>query len=170
MDYAAAYTKMHEDAPKLFAGNSIKVHVQAIAELVRMVRPANLLDYGSGKGYQYLAKRVHEEWGGLLPFCYDVGVRQLADRPKGPFSGIICTDVMEHIEEGDVDAILTDIFQLVAPGEAFVYLAVACRPSKKTLPDGRDAHLTIKPPAWWNKKLERFARPGLIIKAVFDEG
>ncbi|BCH33142.1 hypothetical protein MesoLjLc_50720 [Mesorhizobium sp. L-8-10] len=176
MDYAKVYGQMHEQWPKLFAGNSIKNHVEAIAELVKECRPTRLLDYGSGKGYQYLARRAHEAWGGLLPYCYDVGVRQLSEKPEGLFDGVISTDVLEHIDEPDVDGILDDIFSsvLVRPecdlGKSFVFLAIACRPSKKLLPDGRDAHLTVRPPEWWAGKLTKFERPGLIIRAVYDTG
>ena len=170
MDYGAVYTAMHANE-KLFAGNSIKVHVAAIAELVKGTKPRSLLDYGCGKGYQYLAKRVHEAWGGLLPHCYDVGVRQLSVKPEGAFDGVICTDVLEHIDEPDVDGILGDLFASISdqPGWiSFAYLAIACRPSRKKLPDGRSAHLTVREPDWWDRKLERFARPNLIIRTSYD--
>src|SRR5690348_1646525 len=108
-DYAKLYTELHRNE-KAFAGYSLKSYVDDIALLVERHNPKSLLDYGSGKGYQYLQKRMHERWGGLLPYCYDVGVRQLSEKPQGLFDGVICTDVMEHIAEEDVDAVLDDIF------------------------------------------------------------
>lgn len=172
MDYATTYGQMHERNPKSFSGYSIKPYVAEIAGLVQTCQPHRLLDYGSGKGYQYLALRVHEHWGGLLPYCYDPGVRQLRERPHGQFGGVICTDVMEHVEEKDVQRVLDDIFGLVDPlAHAFVFLAIACRPAKrKRLPDGRDVHVTIKPPEWWRERLAKYERPGLVIRAEFDEG
>jgi len=170
MDYAKTYGAMHDKNAKHFSGYSIKPYVQEIAGLVWDRLPHRMLDYGSGKGYQYLALRVHDHWGGILPICYDPGVVQLRIKPEGKFGGIICTDVMEHIEEADVDKVLDDIFSY-ADDHGFVFLAIACRPAKrKRLPDGRNVHVTIKPPAWWDAKLAKYQRDGLTIRVVYDEG
>ena len=181
MDYAKTYGAMHDKNAKHFSGYSIKPYVSEIAGLIRSHGVVNftksgieeatrLLDYGSGKGYQYHALRVHEHWGGMLPVCYDPGVTQLRIKPEGKFNGIICTDVLEHIEEADVDGLLDDLFGF-ADVNAFVFLSIACRPAKrKRLPDGRDVHVTIKPPKWWDAKLAKYQRDGLTIRAVYDEG
>jgi hypothetical protein len=170
-DYAALYGPMHE-SEKHFSG---KVrHADVVARLVAETAPRSLLDYGSGKGYQYLSRRIHEKWGGLLPYCYDVGVRQLSRRPQGTFDGVLCCDMLEHIEEGDLDEVLGDVFSFASvrepPARSFVFAAINCGPSHKKLPDGRGVHLTVKPPAWWRGKIERFAREGLIIETAFDVG
>ena len=170
MDYEKVYGAMHDGKQKVFSGYSIKPYIPKIASLVYDHLPRRILDYGSGKGYQYLALRVHEQWGGVLPYCYDPGVVQLRERPEGSFAGIICTDVMEHIEETDVDNVLNDIFSFAYP-LGFVFFGIACRPAKrKKLPDGRDVHVTIKPPVWWLDKLSRYNKTGRAIVAEFDEG
>ena len=168
LDYAKIYSEMHEAHPKHFAGLTVRRHATAIAELVRRTSAKRLLDYGCGKGYQYLAHRVHETWGGLLPHCYDIGVRQLAARPVGYFDGVICTDVLEHIAPEDVEAVIADVVSFVrdtAEGnEAFVLFGVDCGPSvQKSLAGGRDIHLTQQPPAWWESRIRAHARDGLII-------
>lgn len=156
MDYAKVYSEMHKN-PKHFAGHTIKRYTKLIAKLVEEHAPNRLIDYGSGKGYQYLEMRVHEKWGGLLPYCYDVGVRQLATKPEGKFDGLICTDVMEHIEEGDVQIVLRDALSTLNP-EGFAFFGVCCRLSgKKFLPDGRDVHVTVKPPKWWDIQFTKAA-------------
>ncbi len=176
MNYSEVYGRMHDQGHKIFSGYSIKSSVADIAELVGHLRYRldegqcpRLLDYGSGKGYQYLGMRVHERWGSILPVCYDPGVKQLSERPTGRFNGVICTDVMEHIEEADVPKILDDIFSFL-PGPGFAYFYIACRPAKrKKLPDGRDVHVTIKPPVWWAEQVSGYHREDLIIRMRFDE-
>lgn len=157
MDYAAIYGQMHDNS-KLMPGYAISRCVNEIAALVKETNPSNLLDYGCGKGYQYLARRLHEKWGGLLPICYDIGVRQLAEKPIGKFDGVINTDVLEHIEEKDLPAIIDEIIGYVSDRvdkPSFIYLCIACMPSKKNpLPDGRNAHVTIKHPDWWIALIE----------------
>lgn len=150
MDYAKVYGTMHENNPKHFPGYTSKRYKGKIADLVELHRPLRLIDYGCGKGYQYLGLRIHEAWGGLLPHCYDPAVRQLNVKPEGLFQGLICTDVLEHIEEKDLPGILADMLSFLEPENSFAFISVSCIPAKnKKLPDGRNVHVTIRPPEWW---------------------
>lgn len=145
-----------------------------IAEVVKLVawaKPERILDYGSGKGYQYLERRVHELWGGLLPHCYDPGVIQIGKKPDGVFGGVICSDVMEHIDPADVAPVLDDIFASVVPeGPAFAYFHISTRPAGKTFDDGENVHLTVRPEQWWNAQLNRFhTREDLVIRVTYGD-
>ena len=151
-DYALLYSRMHE-RNKTYPGYSIKypAYTKVIADLVKRTEATSLLDFGCGKGYQYLDLRVHERWGGILPYCYDIGVRQLCRKPDRKFDGVISTDVMEHIAEPDIDAVMEEI---VGYANKFVFLGIAIVPSKeKVFPDGRNVHLTVQSPKWWDRKL-----------------
>lgn len=147
------YKIMHKN-PKRFPGNSTKRYVSEINLMIETHEAKTLLDYGSGKGMQYLNSRVHEQWGGILPTCYDPGFAPLSKRPEGTFDGVICTDVMEHIEERDVVKVLEDIFDYA---NKFVFLGIACFPASKTLPDGRNCHVTIRSPGWWDNIIDQIA-------------
>jgi len=160
---------------KRYPGYSMIDYISTLVSLVDLVKPERLLDYGSGKGYQYLTRRVHEQWGGLLPYCYDPGVFHLRERlPHKPgFDGVICTDVLEHIEVLDLKNFLDDLFAYVRvrdPEEdsAFVFLSICCQKAKKLLPDGRNVHLTVRDPEWWWGWLDKYRRPGLILEVEFD--
>lgn len=167
MDYAGQYGQMH-DSGKRFPGYSLGAYVDSIAQLVAAHRPERLLDYGCGKGYQYLARRYHERWGGLLPHCYDIGVQQLADKPEGQFGGVICTDMLEHIEREDVAQIIDELIGYTAPG-GFLFLGISCRPTRKKLPAGGDVHRTIEPPRWWADQLSAaLDRSGRIFEIAVD--
>lgn len=147
--YAKEYLRLHKKHQKWFSGQIDIENADAIAELVSLTGAKRLLDFGSGKGYQYLVDRVHERWGGILPYCYDPGVWQLRMRPDGLFDGVICTDVLEHIAEPDIPGVLQEIRDNIAPG-GFAYLNVFCNLAGKTFTDGRNVHLTVKPPSWWD--------------------
>ena len=151
MNYAEAYSQLHEKHPKYFPGYTLKRYVNQVQGLVSAYEPKRLLDYGCGKGYQYLSLRLHEKWGGLLPYCYDPGVRQLSTPPEGKFDGLICTDVLEHIEKKDMEAVLGGALSyLHTDSMVFAFISVSCRPAEhKTLPDGRNVHLTVQPAEWW---------------------
>lgn len=164
VDYAALYTKEHENQKHL-PGFTCKKYVPQIKALVERFQPTNMLDFGSGKGYQYLVLRVHEKWGGPLPHCYDPGVRQLATKPEGKFDCAICVDVAEHIAEPDIDGFLTDLF---SHAEKFVFLAVSCRPSRKSFPDGTNLHLTVQHPDWWEPRIRRLVPEGLHVETAYE--
>lgn len=173
MNYARTYGAMHQN-PKVFPGYSLKRYVADVAELVGRFQPKSILDVGSGKGFQYLKLRLHERWGGLLPYCYDVGVRHISEPPERKFDAVICTDVLEHIEAGDVPGFLDQAFGFLDEKQTvFAFFSVACRPArKKTLPDGRNVHVTVRPPVWWREQIEdaidRLVHPALLVRVCFE--
>jgi len=193
MDYAAEYTRLHQDYPKLFAGMTLKRYVGDLEKITREHKPANILDYASGKGYSYLKARYHDRFDpcphcgrGLLPILYDIGVRQLSERPTIKFDGVINSDMMEHIERADVPRILDDILGFLRPtpmhvlddkfGAPFVFFGICCVPEKndvKKLSDGRGVHVTLEPPQWWRRQIvdavDRLKRPvAPTIYCVFE--
>lgn len=148
---AAQYREFHRLNPRLSRGLSIMPHVDDIAALVRDTGAKTLLDYGCGKGAQYSEAKVHERWGGIMPTRYDPGIGEFSEYPSGEFDGVICTDVLEHVE--DPDHVLGELFRLACK---FVFLSISCVPSKKgkVLPDGRPLHIQVHPPEWWRPKIE----------------
>jgi hypothetical protein len=139
-----------------YQGGSVDDHIPHIIPLVLQSGARTLLDYGCGKGGQYTVREVHNLWGGIMPTLYDPAVPGLDQRPERRFDGVICTDVLEHIPEDELVETLEDIRGYA---DKWVYLGIFCGPAKKRLPDGRNAHVTIRPPKWW----------GRLVRKVFDE-
>lgn len=148
------YRLMHGN-PKMFRGRLADVYCAEIAALCQETSAETLLDYGSGKGHQYSLHRQHETHAFPEPHCYDPGVMELAQKPKGQFDGVLCLDVMEHIPEAHVEEVLAEIF---AYARKFVFLVIFTAPARKHLPDGRNCHLSVQPPAWWDEKIARHGR------------
>ena len=93
----------------------------------------------------------HEAWG-IMPALYDPAVPEFAEMPTDPCDGVICTDVLEHVPENELDAVIGDLVRLA---QLWCFVSVCCRAARpnKNLPDGRNAHVTIRPQAWWADKL-----------------
>jgi len=108
-----------------------------------MVGSRDILDYGCGKGtlQTALGFRISE---------YDPAVEGKTDTPE-PADIVICTDVLEHIEPECVDAVLGDLKRVT---KRVLFATVCIIPAKKTLRDGRNAHLSIHPFHWWAEKFE----------------
>lgn len=146
---AMASTGLH------FPGTAILQHVAAIQKMVRKHNAVNLLDYGCGRGDAYRAPhRLHAQLG-LKWYdvtLYDPAFPQHArPMPVGKkFDGVLCSDVLEHIPEGDVDAFIAGLFE---HARRFVWASVCCRPAKKNFPDSDvNLHVTLQPLGWWYDK------------------
>lgn len=180
------YRRMHsEGEPNLemppertFAGQSLGKHIHRIKAIVDVLGSRSLLDYGSGKGRQYGSipvglpdgrefPDVRSYWGVTQISCYDPGYEPLSRLPREIFDGVICTDVLEHCPEADMEWIITEIFSFA---REFVYLNIACYPALKQLPNGENAHCTIKPPEWWKACLDSALKemPGLRYFAMVE--
>lgn len=153
--YIEMYKEMHRN-PKRFPGYSLSAYADTIADMVEEYSANTLLDYGCGKGYQYLNRRVHERWGGILPTCYDPGVPFLNTPPAEglKFDGVICTDVLEHIPKDNVKKFIRTLFDYA---DKFVFMTVATFPANKELPNGENCHVTIKSLVWWEDIIENIA-------------
>lgn len=118
------------------------------ADLVRQIlaqtNATTVLDYGCGK------KTLQEALGFEIA-NYDPAVPG-CDAPPEPADVVMCSDVLEHIEPECLDAVLCDIRRCT---REVALLVVATRPAKKTLADGRNAHLIQKPINWWLNEIGR---------------
>lgn len=100
-----------------------------------------ILDYGCGKGG--LVRALNE--AGYRASGYDPAVEEFSSRPK-PSDIVICTDVLEHVEPEYVQMVLDDLRDLTKHA---LYVIVSTVHAKKTLSDGRNAHLSVRTANEW---------------------
>lgn len=146
------YRALH--AQGKFLGLSVLKFADEIGEIVKQHGVETVLDYGSGQGYQYMPPHSLDKKWGVDVTMYDPAVPGLDTLPDKKFDMVICSDVLEHIPIDDVGAVLHDVF---SRAEKFVFLTVCCRAAKKTLPDGRNTHVTIRPMEWWTDFVAGYA-------------
>jgi len=134
-----------------------------VAQALERAGASELLDYGAGKGrlapaLQEILKRplkVHQ---------YDPAIPEFAAAPQ-PCAFVACIDVLEHIEPELLGNVLDDLQRVTAGHGVFT---VHCGAALKSLPDGRNAHLTQQPVEWWTGRLrERF---DLVSAQALPEG
>ena len=137
---------------KVFPGQSLFAQMHRIKQMIGLTGAHSILDYGCGKGMQYnpltrpfaglaVGETVMDYWDVDNVHCYDPCVETFNTLPEGKFDGVISTDVLEHCPEEDIPWIIDEIFSYA---KLFVFANVACYPAKKHLPDGENAHCTIK--------------------------
>ena len=108
----------------------------------------SLLDYGCG-GSDYLAKNFHEDksakdYFNLEDILLYEPARGIDQRTFA--EAVLCFDVLEHIFICDLPKTLREIFYYA---DKLVILNVACYPAMALLPNGENAHITVRPPLWW---------------------
>lgn len=144
--YKALQEQFHVERPDY--GMSGHKYAPQIIQLSRSMKTQDILDYGCGKCS--LSKSLPFPIQNYDPFLPDYSVR-----PR-PADIVVCTDVMEHVEEEFVGAVLADIHSLTLK---LAFFEVATRPAQKVLPDGRNAHITQHPIAWWLERLVPYFEP-----------
>ena len=112
-----------------------------------------VLDYGCG-GSDWTAPGFENEisaidfFGLKKVYSYEPA-RDIDERTSADC--VVCFDVLEHIFVSDVATVLRDIF---SHAEKLVVLNVACYEANALLPNGENAHITVRNPHWWKGVLD----------------
>ena len=145
-DYRAQQSQLHS-MPRGYGGSNTNVAGPAVLEVAQRMSAKSVLDYGAGKGHlgEYLF--THGFVGDYRP--YDPAIPIWAEAPQ-PSELVACCDVLEHIEPECLKAVLQDLQRVTLRAGVFM---INLREAKKTLPDGRNAHLIVKPAEWWRERI-----------------
>lgn len=134
------YKQIHEHKTYGVTGGNLFEHV-------KVMDAKSILDYGCGRSklIDYFNVEVADR--------YDPAIKEFSEKPTRQYDLVLCTDVMEHIEEEFVDWVLKDLAYL---GKR-VFFAISLTKACEILPNGMNAHVTIKEGFWWTDKiLEHF--------------
>jgi hypothetical protein len=143
-----------------FLGLSVLQHKEQIGKLFKRHDVHTLLDFGCGAGNAYkTANKVHHEWRlrRIDVTLYDPAFPQhdKLPTPGRKFDAVICSDVLEHVPEEETLAFIEGLF---SRAKRLVWASVCCRPARKSFPDGRNLHVTIRPWQWWDDTFNEVAR------------
>lgn len=139
-DHIAAYKEMHSS--RFYGSSAAELHLNAVANVVRELKPITILDYGCGRSD--LAAHFWRD-GHRRIERYDPAIPAYKRMPEGKFDLVFCCDVMEHIPMVDVERVLREVRD---KGDKAVF-TISCKPSRARLPDGRNAHVTLLSKTEW---------------------
>jgi len=140
-----------------------------LERLIEQYQPTSILDFGCGKGL--LVKSLKSKYPNTTVIGYDPAFN--SSIPES-VDMIISTDVLEHVEP---DQIIATLHDLRTRARLVQYHLIACHKAVKILADGRNAHLIIEPPEWWEDiireagyEILETATERRLSKTPFDNG
>lgn len=149
-------------AKEAFANGEFVREAQALRDLMRKHQVRSLINFGAGqpsgyynkrfklKGTETIVESMYDYLGKPYTKLYDPGVEEISQYPDHPSELVICSDVLEHIPEPDIDWFLDELAELATK---VIHVTIHLGPAIALLPDGRNAHVTIRPAEWWKAKI-----------------
>ena len=141
------YKQLHSNSSHY--GDTGSRYVKRIVAHIEQHKPDYVLDFGCGKGR--LAEKLSKL--GLRVDEYDPAIAGKEQIPQTHYDMIISTDVLEHLYEDEIQTICNDFLAL---SPITMFHVICCRPASNLLPDGSNAHKTVKPIEWWDGKLKSY--------------
>lgn len=141
---AVQYEAIHANKSYGVSGNLFLLPIQT---LITELHPKTILNYGCGQ------TTFHEHLNllGATYYRYDPGRPEFSKLPVEKADFLINTDVLEHIPEAQLDEAISKMASI----SQYALINIATRPAKEILPNGENAHCTIKTAEEWLPILQR---------------
>lgn len=137
------YAELHQ--AKSYGGGTSRTY-KTLAPWVLLLNPRSILDYGAGQNRMVetlVATRAK------IRHRFDPAIPEISFIPLASYDLVTCTEVLEHLDESEVLSVLKQIHSLTK----HALLAADTRAASTILPNGENAHATVKPAEWWLAKI-----------------
>lgn len=163
--YREQLKQLHEENKTFGVGNVTAKHYSKIAHLIKANKVESILDYGCGKGH--FIQHFQDKFPELKLYGFDVANDEYPTLPNAPVDMVVCLDVMEHVEFAMITNVLSEIRSRT---RTLFVCSVANYPAGKSLPDGRNAHVTQLPFSQWFSMLSMYFRVDKFQRTGKGEG
>ncbi|MEP2618460.1 MAG: hypothetical protein ABJH25_10560 [Marinomonas sp.] len=144
------YQAIHSN--RVWGDSSYGKHGEYILSILSSIEKRDsAIDFGCGQSP--LASKILEADDGIKLFDrYDPSIENISSIPQENYDILINTDVLEHIPEDELKTVLKTMSSVSDKAIIIIHLAKA----KLILPNGENAHCTIKKPKEWRSLLFDF--------------
>ena len=134
----------------------IRAFRDAVKNVFHRFQVRTLLDYGcGGSNYEtagFAGEQSAKEFFGLDQVYRFEPARNIDERQQT--DAVVCFDVLEHIFVADVGNTIRELFSLAS---RLLVVNVACYSARAQLPNGENAHVTVRAPLWWKGMFDAIA-------------
>lgn len=142
------YKKLHAKAENY--GTTSIGYFKEVCLCIDYLKPKVVLDYGCGKGM--LFKTLQEKYPDISFVGYDPSIPQYENLPISKADLVINTDVLEHIPI----EYLPNVIEHIASISSNCFFALHHYAAGQILPNGENAHCTIKPASWYHMLFDKY--------------
>lgn len=139
------YKQIH--AAHKYGDTSIK-NLRYLRPQVQILKPKTIIDFGCG---QSKLIDVLSDSVGAQGTRYDPAIPKYSKQPKGKHDLLINVDVLEHVPVDQLDDVVGQMASLCE--EAII--VIDTREAKAILPNGENAHCTVRSHDWWGDYLSK---------------
>jgi len=138
-----------------FSDFELRAYRPQILSIFNQFSISTVLDYGCGgsdwraNGFDEVANQSAIEYFNLQSAYRYEPAREIDERQR--VDCVVSFDVLEHIFISDVPSVLRDMFSYASK---LIILNVACYPAAARLPNGENAHVTVRSPVWWKGMID----------------
>lgn len=146
------------EVKKAFSDFELRKFRNLCMEKISNSKIKTILDYGGG-GSNWEEPNFEPSTGENAKTFFDVKevntfepARNLMEKKQSDC--VICMDVLEHIFIADVPNVIDELFSL---SKNLLIINVACYKAAAILPNGENAHITVRSPVWWKGVIDTVA-------------
>ena len=155
-----------------FSDFELRYYRNQLKTIVDFFKPKTLLDYGSG-GSNWDLTGFHDD-GQSAKEYFNLEQVKLYDPARGMdersvSDAVVCFDVLEHIHILDVGKVIRDLFENTGN---LLIINVACYSAAALLPNGENAHITVRAPLWWKGVIDSISVefPNVVVYLMCSVG
>ncbi|WP_297601580.1 MULTISPECIES: methyltransferase domain-containing protein [Helicobacter] len=147
-DTIKQYKELHAKSENY--GTSSIAYLREVCLCIDYLKPKIVLDYGCGKGI--LFKALQKKYPGISFFGYDPSIPEYEILSVDKADLIINTDVLEHIPV----EYLPNVVKHIASISNNCFFGLHHYAAGQILPNGENAHCTIKPASWYHMLFDKY--------------
>lgn len=148
-----------------FDGGGIRSLVDLILQFTADKKSVTILDFGCGTAVHWHKHTLVNKTKSLMTvlgekvqgfYRYDPAVDIYSKKPTTKFDLVVCSDVLEHIPDSELQSFIQEASLYVAD-EGMLMFSVSTTPSKNSFLSGENMHINIKSPDEWVALLKKYS-------------